>query len=230
VEFICSVGHAFSLTEVYTAEEEQVEYAQWSLIVLLKHLQLVLQLESEPDTQQTPAISPHDLQQRLEPISRHITLVERMIEETKLPTLKDGSGGGCSCALREPMKEPVIKRDVIVIGASAGGVAVLRTLCAALPRDLPAVVGVVLHRGPYYGGDVSSIYGRSGRIRVQEAIPGNRLEQGSLYFAPADHHMEFQDTFIHLSRGPKMHFTRPAIDPLFISPPRPFRSGWRASS
>ncbi len=115
------------------------------------------------------------------------------------------------------MTDRPIKRDVIVIGASAGGVSALRDLFGALPSNLPAVVGVVLHRGPWYGGDVSGIYGKPGRIRVREARAGDRLEEGTVYFAPADHHMEFQGSSVHLSRGPKMHFTRPAIDPLFLS-------------
>jgi len=35
--------------------------------------------------------------------------------------------------------------DVIVIGASAGGVQALQYLCANLPKTLPAIVGVVIH-------------------------------------------------------------------------------------
>lgn len=115
------------------------------------------------------------------------------------------------------MNDTPIKRDVIVIGASSGGVSALRQLCGALPADLPAVVGVVLHRGSWYGGDVTQIYGKAGRIRVQEARTGDRLERGVLYFAPSDHHMVFQVTHVQLSREPKVHFARPAIDRLFMS-------------
>lgn len=52
-----------------------------------------------------------------------------------------------------------IKRRVIVIGASAGGVVALQRLFAGLPARLPAVVGVVLHRGPM---PVSRIGARAG--------------------------------------------------------------------
>jgi two-component system chemotaxis response regulator CheB len=115
------------------------------------------------------------------------------------------------------MNDRPIKRDVIVIGASAGGVSALKKLCGALPADLPAVVGVVLHRGPWYGVDVSQIYGKAGRIRVKEARTGDRLERGILYFAPADRHMVFETTHLRLSREAKLHFCRPAIDQLFMS-------------
>lgn len=40
-----------------------------------------------------------------------------------------------------------IKRDIVVIGASAGGVLALKRLFAALPASFSATVGVVLHRG-----------------------------------------------------------------------------------
>lgn len=115
------------------------------------------------------------------------------------------------------MNDQPIKRDVIVIGASAGGVSALKDLCGALPPDFPAVVGVVLHRGPWYGSDVSRIYGKAGRIRVQEAKNGERLERGTVYLAPADHHMVFEAVQVRLSREAKMHFCRPAIDRLFMS-------------
>jgi two-component system, chemotaxis family, protein-glutamate methylesterase/glutaminase len=123
------------------------------------------------------------------------------------------------------MPSQSIKRDVVVIGASVGGVPILRYLCGALPEELPAVVGIVLHRGSWYGGNVTEIYGQKGRITVREASTGTRLERGTVYFVPSDHHMEFQETHIRLSRGPKVHFSRPAIDPLFFSAARTFGTG-----
>ena len=112
---------------------------------------------------------------------------------------------------------PRIKRDIIVIGASMGGVQALLDLCQTLPPDLPAVVGVVLHRSPWYGIDVAALYGKRARIRVREGQSGEKLEPGTIYFAPSDHHMQFGPTEIELSRGPRVHFARPAVDMLFVS-------------
>ena len=115
-----------------------------------------------------------------------------------------------------------IKRDIIVIGASAGGVPVLQYLCGSLPADLPAVIGVILHRDARHGGDVSAVYEKEGRIRVREAKDGDWLKHGTVYFAPADHHLLFGTTHAQLSRGPKVRFARPAIDRLFSSSARTF--------
>ena len=110
-----------------------------------------------------------------------------------------------------------IKRDIIVIGASTGGVQALLDLCRTLPSDLPAVVGVVLHRSPWHRIDVAALYGKRARIRVREGQSGEKLAPGTIYFAPSDHHMLFGPTEIELSRGPRVHFVRPAVDTLFVS-------------
>ena len=116
-----------------------------------------------------------------------------------------------------------VKRDVIVIGASAGGVQALLSLCQALPDDLPAVVGVVIHRSPWYRIDTAALYGFRARIRVREGRSGDSLAPGTVYFAPSDHHMMFNASGIELSRGPRVHFVRPAVDMLFVSAAAAFR-------
>jgi two-component system chemotaxis response regulator CheB len=110
-----------------------------------------------------------------------------------------------------------IVRDVVVIGASMGGVAALKRLCSELPSDFPGMIGVVLHRSPMYDIDTQAIYEKPGRIRVCEPGHEEPLRQGTAYFAPRDRHMLFHRELIELSHGPKEHFTRPAIDPLFVS-------------
>lgn len=115
------------------------------------------------------------------------------------------------------MNEERIKRDVIVIGASAGGVKLLQFLCAELEADLPAVMGIVIHRSPWFQSDVSGLYGAQARVRVREAKAHDPLEHGTVYFAPADHHMLFTNVHVELSREAKVHFSRPSVDRLFVS-------------
>ncbi|WP_447983022.1 chemotaxis protein CheB [Nitrospira sp. Nam74] len=113
-----------------------------------------------------------------------------------------------------------IPRDIIVIGASAGGVEALIGIFAGLPAALPAVVAAVIHRSPIYNLHLGPVLGRRATMTVREPEDGEAITAGTIYLAPRDHHMVFTDKHIELNRGPKEHFTRPAIDPLFISAAR----------
>lgn len=107
------------------------------------------------------------------------------------------------------------RHDVIVIGASAGGVAALQILARGLPEDLAAAVLVVLHTspdGPYL---LPGILSRVGKIPAVKPRDGEPIEQRKIYVAPPGHHLLVSDGRIGLSRGPKENCTRPAIDPLF---------------
>jgi two-component system, chemotaxis family, protein-glutamate methylesterase/glutaminase len=108
-------------------------------------------------------------------------------------------------------------RDVIVIGASAGGVQALIHLLSRLPGDLPAVVGIVLHRTPYHETQLPYVLGRHSALRTIEPEDGAELERGVAYVAPRDQHLLFEKDRVRLSRGPREHMTRPAADPLFRS-------------
>lgn len=110
-----------------------------------------------------------------------------------------------------------IRRDVIVIGASAGGVEALRTIFADLPMPLRMVICVVMHRSPTFKSQLADILGFDNQHVIREVEHDDTWELGHIYLAPRDHHLTVYDGRFHLSRGPKEHHTRPAIDPLFMS-------------
>ena len=110
-----------------------------------------------------------------------------------------------------------IARDIVVIGASAGGVEALQALLAQLPRTLPAVVAVVIHRSPMFESRLPFVLGLRAHLPVMEPGDGDPVVPGRIYTAPRDQHLVFEDGQLHLNRGPKEHRTRPAIDPLFRS-------------
>ncbi len=58
--------------------------------------------------------------------------------------------------------------------------------------------------------------GRSGHV-VKEPADRKPIRPGHVYLAPRDLHLLVEDSRIRLQRGPKEHFTRPAVDPLFRS-------------
>jgi two-component system chemotaxis response regulator CheB len=117
---------------------------------------------------------------------------------------------------RFPFNADGTKRDVIVIGASAGGVAALSELFATLPTRLPATIGVVLHRSTSPG-ELAHVLGRRSTLPVIEPQGDSPLKQSVIYLAPPDHHLLFEQHGVSVQRGPKEHSTRPAIDPLFRS-------------
>jgi two-component system chemotaxis response regulator CheB len=119
---------------------------------------------------------------------------------------------------------PIVQRDVIVIGASAGGVQALQGLVAQLPPELPASVLIVLHLMSAGTSVLDSILDRAGPLPVTSARDGEELERGHVYVAPPDFHLLLRGSKIHLSAGPRENGHRPAIDPLFRSAARAYGS------
>lgn len=109
-----------------------------------------------------------------------------------------------------------IKRDIIVIGASAGGVPALMQIFATFPVQLPAVVGVVLHRG-VEPSELLSVLSRRARLMVIEPTHRMTAKQGTIYLAPPDHHLIFCGESVTSQRGPREHSARPSVDTLFRS-------------
>jgi two-component system chemotaxis response regulator CheB len=109
------------------------------------------------------------------------------------------------------------QRDIVVIGASAGGVEALTGLFQNLPPDLAAAVFVVLHIPPDGPSQLHRILGRETGLPVAAAIDGEPVQNGRVYVASPDRHLTVQDQAIRLTRGPKESRARPSIDVLFRS-------------
>ena len=107
-----------------------------------------------------------------------------------------------------------LRRDIVVIGASAGGLRVLLDLASALPAGLPAAVLMVLHVGAHRS-VLPELLSKRGAIRAIHPVHGQPLLPGTIYVAPPDHHMMVENDLIQVQRGAKEHHARPAIDPLF---------------
>jgi two-component system chemotaxis response regulator CheB len=108
-------------------------------------------------------------------------------------------------------------RDIVVIGASAGGLEALLRVLKHLPADLPAALFVVLHVGSRGGAGLPDLFARKGALPAKHAVHGEKIEPGRIYVAPADRHLLLMDGHVHLNHGPKHNRTRPAIDPTFYS-------------
>lgn len=110
-----------------------------------------------------------------------------------------------------------VRRDVVVLGASAGGVEALSELLTALPGDFPAIIALALHRSPTLPSLLLQVLGRHAALSVVEPQDGERPEQSVVYVAPADRHMLIRSGVFRLDRTAKYHHSRPAVDPLFES-------------
>lgn len=113
---------------------------------------------------------------------------------------------------------PMSRPDVVVIGASAGGVAALQTLLGALPATLPVPVLVVLHLPRDRSSRIADVLAPYCALTLREAEDKQPLQAGTVTFAPPDYHLLVEDAqAIALSMDEPVLFSRPAIDPLFES-------------
>ena len=114
------------------------------------------------------------------------------------------------------------KRNIIVVGTSAGGVEALCELNRHLPKDLDASLFVVMHIGT--ASMLPQILSRCGNLPAVCAEDQKRYKHGCIYCAPAHCHLSIKDHTTILTRGPRENGHRPAIDVLFRSAARTHRS------
>ena len=106
----------------------------------------------------------------------------------------------------------------IAIVASAGGLAALTRLLAALPAELGAGLFIVQHLQPDRPSHLAQILGRRTALAVVEARSRDVPRNGTVYVAPPGVHlMVGVDGRVSLSQLPPLHFCRPSGDRLFAS-------------
>ncbi|MDB5205424.1 MAG: chemotaxis protein CheB [Flavisolibacter sp.] len=109
------------------------------------------------------------------------------------------------------------KRDIIVVGASAGGITALKMFVASLPKDFGGSVFIVLHIPPYSETRLPWILNNVSHLKVVQPRDGEPIEGGKIYVAANDHHLLIEDGKVIVKKGPKENRFRPSIDALFRS-------------
>jgi len=113
--------------------------------------------------------------------------------------------------------QELMKRDIIVIGASAGGADAIRQLISELPPDLDASIFIVWHMSPDVRGILPHILHKTGHFEAAHAVNRETIRKKRIYVAPPDHHLLIEKDKVRVTRGPKENRFRPAVDPLFRS-------------
>jgi two-component system chemotaxis response regulator CheB len=111
-----------------------------------------------------------------------------------------------------------LRFDVVAVAASAGGVAAVSALLAALPADFPAAILVVQHLDPMHRSHLVDILSRRTQLRVKQAEDGDVLCPSTVFVAPPGSHLEVgTDGTLRLTHGAAVNFVRPSADLLFRS-------------
>jgi len=114
--------------------------------------------------------------------------------------------------------------DVVVMAASAGGIAALSGVLSHLDANFPVPIVVVQHLDPRHRSLLAEILSKRTALQVVQVTHGLHLEPGKVYIAPPDNHVLVNaDGSLALSRSELVHFVRPSADLLFESVAGAFR-------
>lgn len=108
--------------------------------------------------------------------------------------------------------------DLVVVGASLGGLAALQTLLSGLPEGFAVPIVIAQHRRPDGDSRLAALLAGKTPLRVKEPDDKEEIEHGTVYLAPSDYHLlvERQGSLALSVDGP-VAFARPSIDVLFES-------------
>ena len=108
-------------------------------------------------------------------------------------------------------------RDIIVIGASAGGFDAIRRLVAGFSAELPAAVFVTIHVNAKSDGVLPALITSAGPLIAAHPSDGEPIRNGRIYVAPPDYHLLIRPGHVHLGHGPRENLQRPCINAMFRS-------------
>jgi two-component system, chemotaxis family, protein-glutamate methylesterase/glutaminase len=132
------------------------------------------------------------------------------------------------CAAQPITAEP----SVVVIGVSTGGPAALDIVLQAFPADFPLPIVVVQHMPELFTSLLAERLNANCRLRVHEAVQGEPVRGGRVYFARGNWHLEAipgasqeSPITLRMNQGPTENHCRPAVDVLFRSAAKAYGSG-----
>ncbi len=146
----------------------------------------------------------------------------RRLAGTGSPQVAPQAQGTAPEAPRAPLPRMSTEK-VICIGASTGGTEAIREVLVPMPADAPAIV-ITQHMPPGFTTSFATRLNTLCKIRVQEAVHGQRILPGHAYIAPGGRHLRIDRSgsnyvaVIEDSEPVNRH--RPSVEVLFRSAAR----------
>jgi two-component system chemotaxis response regulator CheB len=111
---------------------------------------------------------------------------------------------------------PLSSPRLVVLAASAGGLAPVCKVLEDLPADFPAAIALVMHRSTEFPDQLIRVLQRRTRLAVKSAQDGSLLQAGVVYVCPPGFHMATEHC-LRLIEGPRLRFVLPSADLMFES-------------
>lgn len=116
------------------------------------------------------------------------------------------------------MKKTRPSFQLIVVGASAGGMTAIQRLLFALPKGFRTPIVFVQHLPADSNVDPGLVFARHFKGPIHEALDKMPLEPGQIYFAAPGYHLSIErDMTCSLSQDELVNYARPSIDVCFES-------------
>lgn len=133
------------------------------------------------------------------------------------------SSAAAGCVSRPPAASTHDPRQIILIGASTGGVQAVGAVLSRLPGGLPGIC-VTQHIPPGFSRTFAERLNERCAFEVREAAEGDRVRAGLALIAPGDLHLSLRwsgDSYkVSLENTPPVNYVRPSVDVLFDSAAR----------
>jgi two-component system chemotaxis response regulator CheB len=107
--------------------------------------------------------------------------------------------------------------DLVVMGASLGGLDAFELVLSMLPANLGVPIAIAQHRRADDTDRLAHLLNNHSALPVLEPEDKEPLLPNHVYLAPADYHLLIDDGVCALSVDERVWFARPSIDVLFES-------------
>lgn len=146
--------------------------------------------------------------QGLSRILAKIKSIARLIDTTQHPPQ----------TVRQTAVGPGVLPMLVVIGASTGGPAALRTLLAQLPAEFPAAVVIAQHLDEKFSQGMAQWLSTVSRLPVTVVKPGERPKAGCVLLTGTNNHLVLQENgTLTYTAEPVDQPYRPSVDEFFAS-------------